>query len=181
MWQGSVPLFRGLPLSAAFCYCQPRRPSTECRWNQCQVEPWRGMFLGFRHVIGGGKISLKTWNVIRSWMWNQLEKLRRKEELCPKLEWASCWFSLNGEFIFQSHLPGSPLAIAQGCQKSQMLHSHHCMGADPSVASNRALNPHSPGVNIVPWCHSHLTELTRHHALTPDSRFSTDPLRLAHF
>ena len=66
---------------------------------------------------------------------------------------------MNGEFIFQSHLPGtlSPLLRAVRSPRYSI----------PTITSDGDLNPRSPGVNSVPWCHSHLTEPTRHHALSP--------------
>lgn len=129
------PPFRVLPLSAAFCYCQPRRPSTEYRWNHCKVEPWREMFFGFHCVIGGGKNSLKTWNVIRSWMWSQLEKLRRRAvpytRISQLLSFHEWWV------YFPESSTRNPLAIAQGCQKSQILHSHHRLWWSPKSSIPR--------------------------------------------
>ena len=82
------------------------------------------------------------------------------------------------------YFPGSSTrtpAIAQGCPKSQIFHSHHRMGVDPPVAADWFLNPWSPGVNIVSRCNSHLTGLSRCRALAPWLRVSTDSFLLADF
>lgn len=77
---------------------------------------------------------------------------------------------MNGEFIFQSSSLET-LVIAQGCQKSPDAPFTAVWGQTHLSPLTWALNPVNPtaGVNVVPWCYSHLTELTRRHALAPDS------------
>lgn len=69
---------------------------------------------------------------------------------------------MNGGY-FQSHLPGTLVSLLRAVRSPRCSFPTAVWGQIPSVASNRALNPQSAGVNVVPWCYSHLTELTRAH------------------
>lgn len=122
----AVSPFQTVPLSATL----PRRPNTECKWNQCKVEPQRRMWPEFYH--------LRIWKVIRLWISSSLEKAgNRSDWPYPRI---SQLLSFCEGWVYFPESCARTSAVAQSCQKSQIFHSYDCLGADPPVTSNGVLN-----------------------------------------